>query len=295
MTAPATGTFVNTATVSTATTDPKPANNTSTDRTDFDSEADLAVAKTPATQRVVAGEPATWSLAVTNNGPSNSVGPTVVTDVLPAGMTLVSAQGSGWDTCTPVDRTITCSHPDGVAAGGSLPSIEVVATVAAAAGPATLVNSASVDGPTSDPDLTNNTDEAEVTVVDEVDLAIVKTFTGSNPVAAGATTTFSLAVDNSGPSDADGVIVGDALPAGLTLVSATGDGWTCTDVGQVVSCARPSLAAGSSAAAITLTVRGRLRLPRRGHREHGDGHLGDHRCGSVQQQLHRSVRRRGER
>ena len=121
--APATGTFENTATVSTGTTDPKPENNTSTDRTDFDSEADLAIAKTPASQTVVAGDPGgvTWQLSVTNDGPSNSAGPTVVTDLLPADVALASAAGAGWDACTIVDRTITCSHPDGVPAGGSLP------------------------------------------------------------------------------------------------------------------------------------------------------------------------------
>ena len=254
--APATGTFENTATVSTGTTDPKPGNNTSTDRTDFDSQADLAIAKTPTSQTVVAGEPGgvTWQLSVTNNGPSNSVGPTVVTDLLPADVALVSAQGAGWDACSLVDRTITCSHPDGVAAGGSLPPIEVVATVAAAAGPATLVNSASVDGPTPDPDPSNNTDEAEVIVRDEADLEIVKTFTGANPVAAGAETTFSLAVENLGPSDADNVIVGDELPAGLSLVSASGGGWDCSDAGQVVTCQRDSLPANTSAPVITLTV-----------------------------------------
>ena len=72
---------------------------------------------------------------------------------------------------------------------------------------------------------------------------------------AGATTTFSLAVSNTGPSDADGVIVGDTLPAGLTLVSAAGDGWTCVVAGQVLSCSRPTLAAKTSAPLIALTVR----------------------------------------
>ena len=253
--APASGYFENTARVTSGTTDSNMANNTSTDRTDFTSSADLAIAKTPQSQTVRAGENATWTLTVNNNGPSDSVGPTIVTDVLPEGTTFVSAGGSGWDPCSRVDQAITCSYPAGLASMGSLPPIIVVATVEPSAGPAILVNSAGVDGPTPDPDLTNNTDTAEVNVIDEVDLAIVKTFTGTNPVPAGATTTFSLAVSNLGPSDADGVIVGDALPAGVTLVSATGDGWTCSDAGQVLSCSRPTLAAKTSAPVITLTVR----------------------------------------
>ncbi len=93
-----------------------------------------------------------------------------------------------------------------------------------------------------------------MTVRDEADLAIVKTFTGTNPVAAGAETTFTLAVQNLGPSDADNVIVGDELPGGVTLVKATGAGWDCSDAGQVVTCQRDSLAANSSAPVITLTI-----------------------------------------
>ena len=252
--APPAGEFVNTATVTSATTDPNPANNTSTDRTEFDSEADLAITKTPSPQTVKAGEPATWALTVANNGPSNSVGPTDVTDVLPPGTSFVSAGGSGWDPCTVVDQTISCRHPSGVPASGSLPPITVVATVASSAGPATLVNTASVDGPTPDPFPGNNTAEARLVVVDEADLAVTKTFTGTNPVPAGAATTFTLLVRNNGPSDADNVVVGDTLPAGLTVVSATGDGWSCASAGQVLSCSRPSLAAGASAE-IALTVR----------------------------------------
>ena len=254
-TAPADGKFTNTATVTSGTKDPNEGNNSSTDNTAFTSSADLAIAKTPKTQTVLAGEDVTWTLTVTNKGPSNSAGPTTVTDVLPAGTTFVSAGGDGWKPCTLVDQTITCEHPDGVASGGSLPPITVVAAVSASAGPATLVNKASVDGPTGDPDLTNNTTEASVTVADEADLGIVKTFTGTSPVPAGATTTFSLAVSNAGPSDADGVIVGDTLPAGLTLVNAAGDGWTCVVAGQVLSCSRPTLAAKTSAPLIAQTVR----------------------------------------
>ncbi|MGB7979201.1 MAG: isopeptide-forming domain-containing fimbrial protein [Candidatus Nanopelagicales bacterium] len=255
--AAADGEFVNTATVTSGTTDPKEENNSSTDNTAFDSSADLAIAKTPRTQTLLAGTGVSWELTVTNSGPSNAVGPTTVVDLLPEGTTFVSASGTGW--VCPADNTtistITCEHPDGVASSGALPIITVRATVAPSAGPATLVNRASVDGPTGDPDPTNNSTEASVTVLDEADLDIVKTFTGTNPVPAGATTTFSLAVSNNGPSDADNIIVGDILPAGVALVTAVGDGWTCETAGQVLSCARATLSTKSNAPVITLTVR----------------------------------------
>lgn len=260
-TAPADGEFVNTAIVTSGTPDPNPGNNTSTDRTEFDSLADLRISKTPTSQTVVAGTDVAWQLRVANDGPSNSVGPTTVTDVLPVGTSLATAApGSGWG-CTydgPA-RTLTCVHPDGVVANGSLPPIALTARVAPGAGPATLVNVASVDGPTNDPTPENNTAEAQANVVDETDLGITKTFTGTNPVAAGAATTFSLLVTNYGPSDADNVTVADELPGGLTLERAGGDGWSCAIAGQLLSCTRAALRADAdgpvAAPVIELEVR----------------------------------------
>ncbi len=47
----------------------------------------------------------------------------------------------------------------------------------------------------------------------------------------------------------------DTLPAELGFVSATGTGWTCGALGQVVTCTRTaSIGAGATAPAITLTV-----------------------------------------
>src|SRR5207253_4263688 len=47
----------------------------------------------------------------------------------------------------------------------------------------------------------------------------------------------------------------DALPAGVTFVSASGAGWTCTHSANVsVTCTRASLATGTSAPVITIVV-----------------------------------------
>ncbi len=66
---------------------------------------------------------------------------------------------------------------------------------------------------------------------------------------------YSLVVVNNGPSDAANLSVTDTLPAGVTFVSASGAGWTCTNVGNVsVTCTRPTLATGATAPTITVTV-----------------------------------------
>ena len=47
----------------------------------------------------------------------------------------------------------------------------------------------------------------------------------------------------------------DTLPAGVTFVSASGTGWTCTNTGNVsVTCTRASLATGATAPMITVMV-----------------------------------------
>jgi uncharacterized repeat protein (TIGR01451 family) len=86
------------------------------------------------------------------------------------------------------------------------------------------------------------------------DLAITKSHTGNFTV--GINGVYTLNVTNNGPSPTTGTItVTDTLPTGLTYVSATGTGWTCGAVGQVVTCTRPSpLNSGVAAPAITLTV-----------------------------------------
>jgi uncharacterized repeat protein (TIGR01451 family) len=99
----------------------------------------------------------------------------------------------------------------------------------------------------------DGTDGATTDIVPAADLAITKTVTGTPTI--GGTGSYTLTVTNRGPSTATDVVVTDALPAALTATGATGDGWTCTleDAGSAVTCTRPTLAPGASAA-IVLTV-----------------------------------------
>ena len=106
-----------------------------------------------------------------------------------------------------------------------------------------------------DPNPANNTATATTTVAAVADLAITKT--GPATVVAGANVSYSLVVQNIGPSDAATLRVGDTLPAGVTFVSATGTGWACTNTGNVsVTCTRPTLATGTTAPTITVVVTG---------------------------------------
>src|SRR4029077_19953034 len=81
----ATGNLVNTATVTppAGTTDPNPNNNSATDTDRPAPVADLSVTKTDGSATYLPGGRTTYTIVVTNNGPSFVTGATVI-DALPA-------------------------------------------------------------------------------------------------------------------------------------------------------------------------------------------------------------------
>jgi uncharacterized repeat protein (TIGR01451 family) len=122
--------------------------------------ADLAVDKA-AMGTFVAGATGTYVLTVTNHGPSTSLTPVTVTDVLPEGMTFVSARGAGWQ-CSASGRRVTCSNGTALARGDSSTITLTVALSADLAG--RQVNAATVTGPARDVDRFDNADSVAVEV-----------------------------------------------------------------------------------------------------------------------------------
>ena len=232
----------------------------------FIHSADVAIEKTAGD--FVAGATGSFSLVVRNNGPDPAVGPFVVTDPLPAtpaGLTYVSATGAGW-TCslipvTDTPGTVSCvrtNAADTLAASGpnaTFPPIVITMAVAPdVATGTTYDNTASVDARTFDPNLANNSDPATATVRTEADLRVVKKLSGE--LVAGRDATYTIDVDNLGPSvsRAD-IVVRDTLPPGSTYRSAAGQGWVCDHASGVVTCTRDmDLVVGEAAGQITLVV-----------------------------------------
>jgi len=67
------------------------------------------------------------------------------------------------------------------------------------------------------------------------DLRITKS-DSPDPVGVGSTLTYTIGVENLGPSAATGVTVVDRLPKGVDLVSATASSGLCTSKGRKVTC-----------------------------------------------------------
>ena len=76
---------MNTATVASAGSDPDLANNTATDTDTLTPEADLSVTKTDGQTAAVPGQAVTYTIVVSNVGPSSVTGATV-TDALSASL-----------------------------------------------------------------------------------------------------------------------------------------------------------------------------------------------------------------
>ncbi len=244
--------LTNTASVNASTPDPDPTDNASSTSVTVPS-ADLSVGKTASPADPRPGTQITYSIAVSNDGPDEAQSVTILDD-LPAGTSFVSCSATGSGVCGGAGNSRTISFTS--LAAGTSASITLVAQVDAGTTPGTvLVNTASVSTLTPDPDAANNTSSASVTVAapPSSDLSVGKTASPTNP-QAGANVTYTIAVSNAGPDDAQSVTLTDTLPAGTSFVScsATGSG-VCGGAGNSRTISFTSLAAGASAS-ITLVA-----------------------------------------
>ena len=128
--------LTNTATVTGKTYDPKPENNTDEDPVTPRPLADLAIEKSQ-TKPYVVGNQVTYTLAVTNLGPSVSVKDITVVDTLPTGLSIASIDAGPWQ-CQPTSGetdTLTCVLLAGPAAPEQAPLINVTVDVLESPGP----------------------------------------------------------------------------------------------------------------------------------------------------------------
>jgi uncharacterized repeat protein (TIGR01451 family) len=166
------GIITSVATVTATQPDPNLANNTVIADTTANAVpvADLAVTQTDSVDPLLIGENLTYTIQVVNNGTSEATG-VVLTDTLPAGVTLLSSS-PGQGTCNPpVSGVITCNI--GKLAVGATTTI-TISVVPGLAGK--LTNTASIKGDQIDPISTNDT----ATVDTSVNLTIGGKVTDSN-------------------------------------------------------------------------------------------------------------------
>jgi len=249
-------TVTNTATAGSSTPDPNPANNSGSSTSSTITSANLAVSKVATTPSFTAGQAAGWTITVSNAGPSDAQG-AVVTDVLPAGLTGITAAvaGGGAPACTfqanpDGTTTATCPLPTIASAGSA--TIDVAAVVAPGVVAPSITNAVSVRATTPDPDNTDNQTSTSTPIQTSADLSITKT--GPASAVAGQQIAWTVRASNAGPSDAQAVVVTDTLPAGITGASGTSSRGPCSLSGNVLSCTIGALSTGGIDIAISGTV-----------------------------------------
>src|SRR5881628_3326887 len=209
--------------------------------------ADLSITKTDGVTTVTAGTSTTYTITLTNNGPSTVPPGVVVKDTIPANTT-----GSTTDSrCTIAAGVLTCTTSAALASSAAT-SFSLTLAVAADYPGTTLTNTATIDSsPVPDPIPGNNSASDTDTVTKSADLELAKS-DGVSSVTAGTSTTYAITLKNNGPSTVPpGVVVKDTIPANTT--GSTSDS-RCTIAAGVLTCTTSAALASSAATSFSLTL-----------------------------------------
>lgn len=271
----------NAAVVSSGTPDANGANDADTADVTVAREVDLSIAKTHDADAVRIGDELPFTLRVVNAGPSEATD-VVVTDVVPAGLEVLTAVGDDagrdWviESVDPVDQDdpsagtrVVARYGPSLALAAQAEPLVIRTRVLVGAYPE-VVNTAEVGAaeisdqhPDRTPD--DNRVEDAVSVPPMAALTVTKTSVGT--FQAGKTGLYRIVVRNDGPTtDPGAIVVTDALPAGMTFASSPDAGvrvdgrvvtWTLADGlavdEEVTLTVRVSLA-GSAYPAVTNVV-----------------------------------------
>ncbi|MBI2399377.1 MAG: DUF11 domain-containing protein [Xanthomonadales bacterium] len=252
--AAATGTIVNTATVSSAITDPDPVNNSATDTDTLTPQADLIITKSDGVGTVLNGGVLTYTIVASNAGPSDAPG-TQVTDTFPAALTC------SWTCMVSVGGTCGAGGPGNIADTANIPAggnatYTATCTVTGGAPGMLLSNTATVaNAGVTDPDGANNAATDTTTVLAPAAVTGTKTVSGSFLV--GGNITYTVVLSNTGgvnQADNPGDEFTDTLSAMLTSVAASATSGTATVVGNTVTWNGAIPAGGSVTITINATI-----------------------------------------
>ncbi|KQM75740.1 hypothetical protein ASE76_05335 [Xylophilus sp. Leaf220] len=258
---------VNNVAVTTATLETQTGNNSATTSTAVVApQLDILVNKVDSIDPVELGQPTTYTVTISNGGPSYGTNLRMV-DVFPAPGSAPSAVFSyrgaltvdNGGTCVEpaigtTSGTLTCSFP-GIASGAVATvtyQMRAESLTAAGSTSGTGFNKVTVQVNEVETQTANN-DRTESTTTRRAQIATDLQITKSGPATgiAGGNLAYTLLVRNNGPLASDGAQVRDALPAGTTFDSGAG----CTEAGGTVTCLVGPLAVnGTRSFAVTLKL-----------------------------------------
>ena len=221
-------TILNVATVDSSSYDPNKTNNVANNTTKSNPMADLAIVKEVSNPTPNFGDEITWTIIVTNNGPDTARDVYVV-DKLPDGLIYQSSVSYGY--YNPLTGVWTL----GDLAYGESATLKINTLVNISN--ASILNVATVNSSTFDPDKSNNIANNTTNVNPAADLSVVKLVSNKTP-NFGEDISWTIIVTNKGPDTARDVYVVDKLPSGLIYLGDDSKGayepltgvWTIGDL-----------------------------------------------------------------
>lgn len=223
----------------------------------FAQSADIVVNHSDSPDPGSAGGTFTYTIRLDNNGPNDAANVRVA-DTLPPGSTFVSATTTAGSCAPPAAGVVDCTIGDIAFTQSQTVQIKVRLPTAGV-----WTNRVSAISDTSDPNLSNNTNDPEdTTAIIASDIAL----TASAPatITAGQGFNYTLTAQNLGPDPvpSNGTLaITFTVAAGVSITSApSGSGWTCTASGGyplfsggTISCTHAGpLAVGAAASALTV-------------------------------------------
>ena len=269
----------NTATVTNA-NDIDPGNDSSSSPTRISADADLAITKSDATTSVAAGGATTYTLVVSNNGPSTVSG-AILADPAASGLTTTGVACSATPGQCTAGTTPSIAQLQGgtfalpALASGQTYALDVTADVTASSG--SVTNSATISAPAglTDPDASNDSasDSDTIAGTSASGLTLDKSARPGTYTAAGNRIAYRYVLTNTGNVALDGpfTVADDktSVTCPATAILDIGASLTCTasyrisrsDVaaGSVTNVATASSADGTTSNQSSATVRARQR------------------------------------
>ena len=174
-------------------------------------DVDVVISKTVDNSTPNIGDVITYTIQAENNGPATATG-LIITDVLPTGLTLVSA--------TPSEGVWTSPNWNvGNLDVGTIETLTLQVRVDANTGGQTIINTISKTQNQTDTDDTTDDLDESITIT-SADISVVKTVDNSSPNETDLVV-YQIAVTNNGPDTATNVSLVDVLPVGVTYASHT--------------------------------------------------------------------------
>ncbi len=203
-------------------------NNTDSITVAVTTDLDIQVGKTSNKLNYEEGEEVTYTITVTNHGPSRATD-LVIQDVVPSGIIYTGASMLGGDSqieTSPYGTGLRWEI-NSLTSVGPLNSVDLIFKGVVDAGAnlnTPITNSASyvnVDQTEINP--INDVGIRDINILNNLDISLTKTASNLTP-NIGEIVTYTIGVTNTGPTQASSVVINDIIPVGLFYIEGTDSG-----------------------------------------------------------------------